>query len=322
VAGSAYSEDTRALPLGGDTDLAFPPLLESLFSPNTSSRVDVAGMAGLRITPSRLGSVLVKARYVGPGYRSLGAREVEADVLDVVVNPTLAVGGLDVSMSIGRRRNDLAGTRLMQTQRTVVEGSVNYFPDGAFGVSAQFANHGMAAPSRNDTLNVSTVTRLLSVSPMVRFGDRLTHDVQLNYTFSGFADRNRVVQGMADNILHAGRLTHTLGLPGGTTLSTGGSVTFISSRLGGSTSATLSESVGVVFLEERVRLTGTVLYSLTAATALDRGVDAGLRLGVRVRERDQLQLSTQFRRFDVATGAPGGRSFSEVMARVGYSMSF
>jgi hypothetical protein len=322
VAGSAYSEDIRADTLDQE-QLQLPSLLTNLFTPRTSSRADLAGTATVRITPSQTFDLGLTGRYVGPGYRSLGSNQLETDVLDVLVSPSIRLPKASASASVGLRKNNLADTRLLTTNRTIVRASGMVRPTNQFSVSAQLSNYGVSATSNNDTLRIQNVSRSLSVTPMYAFRTGLAaHSASVSLSYQDFTDENPVTGATNANSTTTTSATHTLVFPAGLSFTTAG--TLVTGTTGGYETEifTVGETVGTRLLQQRLSVTGNVSYTRTVTTQLDTGVQGGVRLVYRLPTGGQINASTQIRRFDYQLRRNGVAGYTEVVTRVGYTISF
>ncbi|HEX9563881.1 MAG TPA: hypothetical protein VF981_07915 [Gemmatimonadaceae bacterium] len=325
VAASGYSEDTNADELSDeDLGITVPTFVRSMMTPRSSSKFDGAGVASLRVTPSDQFNVALSGRYVGPGYRSLGAPQLEVDVRDITINPRLQTSRLALSASVGRRQNNVAGTRESTTSRAILDLSALVQATDQFSVSTQFTNYGMRAPSANDTLAIDNISRMASVTPLFQFQTGTwTHNLQVSLSLQDYTDRNILTGSLADNRTTGVAGTHTLILGNGLTLST--TASDIRGETGGESTViqALSEALSMQFLRRRLGISASGTYTRTVTSQLDTGINGQLRASYRIDPRHhQLQFSTNYRRYDF--GQPRGTSngYTEMQTRLGYSLSF
>lgn len=323
VAGSGYSEDIEATPLAEEDLAQIPALILDLFTPLTSSRADLAANAAVKAQPTEAFGLAVEARYAGPGYRSLGATQVEVDVLDFTVSPRIQTSRVSLDLSVGRRRNNVAETRESTTERAIVNATALVRASDALSFTGQFTNYGLRASNDNDTLRVDNVSRLVSLAPAYRFQTgRYAHDVQGNYSFQEFSDNNVVTGPASATSSHGVSASHTLTLPSGVSLTT--SASRVDATTAGLLTATVSyqESVAFTALERRLRVNGTLGFTRTAALSVDDGLLGNLRATYKIDGRQQLQAGAQYRKFDFGRPRGGITGYTEVLLRAGYTISF
>lgn len=320
---SAYSEDTFASRLDLVDEFGLPGIVEDVFTPRTSSRVDGAAEAALEIRPVDAFSLNVRSRYVGPGYQSLGAAQLEVDVFDVLVNPQLQLARGSLDLSVGVRQNDVAGTRLFGTQRTIINLSGNARPTDWASLGVQVSNYGLRSTTDDDTLRVENVSRLVSVTPGVQYtawGAR--HAARLGYSFQSFTDENVVTGRLGDTENHSGTLSYTLAWPSGLSLTTAGTfVRGLTSSIN-TTIVTVSQAVGYAFFDRRLRTSLSVSGSQTSTLATDRGLQSRLRLGYRLGRRHRFEASSRLRAFSYGQPRNDSDGFVEGLGRLSYSLSF
>lgn len=323
VAVSAYSEDTFASRLNLVDEFGLPGIVEDVFTPRTSSRVDGAAEAALTIRPVDEFSLNVRSRYVGPGYQSLGAAQLEVDVFDVLINPQLQLARGSLDLSVGVRQNDVAGTRLFGTQRTIVNLSGNARPTDWATLGLQVSNYGLRSNTDDDTLRVENVSRLVSVTPGVQYsawGAR--HAARVGYAFQSFTDENVVTGRLGDTQNHSGTLSYTLAWPSGLSLTTAGTLVRGLTSSINTTIVTVSQSVGYAFFDRKLRTSLSVSGNQTSTVATDRGLQSRLRLGYRLDRRHQFEASSRLRAFSYGQTRNDSDGFVEVLGRFSYSLSF
>ncbi|MEM6783073.1 MAG: hypothetical protein AAF624_04985 [Bacteroidota bacterium] len=322
VAVGAYSEDTFAQKLVDLGEYGIPGFVESAFTPRTSSRVDLAAETALRVTPVQPFSIALKGQYVGPGFQSLGAPQLEVDVLDFVVNPTLTLPKGSLNLSVGVRTNDVAGTRLFGTQRTIINATGNVRPVPWGNLSVQFSNYGLRSSTDNDTLRIENVSRLISVSPGVQYvTGTLRHAVRASYSYQEFNDENIITGRLGDTQNHSGTLSYTFAWPSGLALTTSSTLVRGLTSSINSTIFTVNQTAAYAFLNRKLRTSLSLGYNQTETVATDYGFQGRLQLGYRVGRQHRFQLTAQVRAFDYGVERAGSNGFTETLGRLAYTLS-
>ncbi len=323
IAASAYSENILAGELDVEDELSLPPAFESLFTPRLSSRADYAGRAALKVSPVNEFLFQFEGRLVGPGFKSLGARQVETDVFDLLFNPALQLRTVRANVSVGVRENNVAKTRLSTTRRTIVNANVSLRPSQAFNVIATYSNFGIRTSEEQDTLRIQNVSQLLTLAPSIQFeAGASRHNLRASYNYQDFKDENIVSGRQGDTQNHNMNLGHTVSWMSGLSLTT--SATYVVG-LTSSVDAkilSLTEAVGHQFMDRKMRINASVTLSRTTTVATDNGIQGRLQLLYNFTRRNQLQVSGQLRSFSYGQERNGSTGYTETIARVGYRLSF
>ncbi|MEM6647257.1 MAG: hypothetical protein AAF730_13505 [Bacteroidota bacterium] len=323
LAGSVFTENTLTdeLKIGGETEL--PGFIKSIFTPRLASRADFAATAALNIRPVNQFGIRFQGRLVGPGYQSLGAQQIEMDVLDLTVSPQFQFKPLTLNATIGVRENNVANTRLVTTRRGIVNANMLLRPVPWFNLSGQFSNYGLRNSETNDTLRVENVSRQYGALPSFLFTTgKARHVLRAGYTFQEFSDENVLTGRLGDTRTHNVIGGHTLSLPSGLTFTS--SATYVRGLTSSINSIilTLSESVGYAFFDRKLRVNGTFSWNRTRTIFPDYGLQGRLRLSYRLPNRSQIQASFQLRNFDYGLPRAGSDGFTEFTSRLSYSISF
>lgn len=323
VAASAYSENTLARELDDEEDFQLPSSLENLFTPRLSSRADYAWRTALKIAPVNEFLFQIEGRKVGPGFKSLGARQVETDIFDLLINPSLQLRTVRANVSIGLRENNVANTRQTTTKRTIVNANLSVRPNQAFNVIATYSNFGIRNSEVEDTLRIQNVSQLLSLAPSIQFeAGASRHNLRASYNYQDFKDENVVSGREGDTKNHNMNVGHTVSWMSGLSLTT--SATYVV----GLTSSidakilSLTEAVGHQFMDRKMRVNASVTLSRTTTVATDNGIQGRVQLLYNFTRRNQLQVSGQVRSFSYGQERSGSEGYTETIARVGYRLSF
>lgn len=337
VAGSAWTtnalSDTLSL---DDPDLQrWLDRLAPLVRVNASTRLDYAATASLDVAPVQAFSVGLQGRFVGPGFKSLGAQQTEADVLDVLVAPTLRLRRVQAGVRVGLRQNNVAGTRLETRTRALYAANVAARLTDALSLTLDASNYGLRTSQEVDTLRVASVARSFSVAPAytLRRG-RTSHSLSGAYAYQDLVDQNRTSGQETATRNHTVTATHVWALPAGLSLTTNATVVRGLTRDVETTLLSVSETVqhrlrgGKVSLGGGLAFTQSTVPGTPAAPGApvaeqnDRGLNARLRATYRLNRQSTLEASANGRVFRYGAPRAGQDGLREGMARVAYTYSF
>lgn len=134
AAWSLYTPD-RTAPIKEYEDV--PRWLTDLFAPNVTSRVAMALSAKASL---RLGATALRAGFtrVDPGYRSLGAPSLRADLMEYETSASHRLAGRRLTLTgfFRQGRDDLLDLKSARTTTRSVGGRVTWAPEGGTWISA------------------------------------------------------------------------------------------------------------------------------------------------------------------------------------------
>ncbi len=322
VAASVYTPDVLAGPL--DFNQAFQALqdlLGSLVALRVGTRVDVAVSSALTIRPARAFQLQLQSRYVGPGFRSLGAIQLENDVLDLLVAPRLLTRTVQLSARLGIRRNNLANSRLSTRQRGLAAFNATFLFSPAFSLAAEFTNFGVRLSRRIDTLTVSNISRQFGLTPTLRFGTTTwRHTVTLSLRYQQSNERYVGLPTARQTRNQDLLLSHSLTFPRRHTLTSTLSLT--RSTLDTLQTTILNWNESLTLQLGRARATISVGLQRSHTVFTDTGLLGRLNLSVPAGPRGRLQLRLNLRSYRYGQVRPGARGYSEGTAYLGYSYQF
>ena len=337
VAGSAWTGNTLSDTLAlDDPDLqVWLDRLDPLVKINASTRLDYAGTATLDVTPVPMLTVGLQGRLVGPGFKSLGAQQTEADVLDVLVAPTLRLSRVQAAVRVGLRQNNVAGTRLETRHRALYAANVAARLTDALSVTVDASNYGLRTSQEVDTLRVASVARSFSIAPAytIRRG-RASHSLTGAYAYQDLVDENLTSGRETATRNHTFTATHAWALGNGLALTT--NATYVSglTRDLTTTMLTLSENVQHRLMRGKLTLGGGLSYtqstvpgtpttpSAAVSDQTDRGVNTRLRAAYRLSRQSTFEASANTRLFRYGAPRAGQDGLREGTARVAYTYSF
>jgi hypothetical protein len=316
---SAFSNDTRSKEVGN-----LAGRLGWLFTPRTSSQVDGAIRAALRMTFSPAVGVSINGRWVGPGFVTLGYAQLQNDLLDVTVAPTLRLfdKAFHVRGSVGLRFNNLRQNRLATTRRTIGSATAAVQVSKELSFDLGYTNYGMRSTPRNDTLRIDNITQSITFSPRYTFewfGG--TNTTSASYSFQNFTDHNIISGARNKRRSHAASAMWTLGLPSTLSFATRVAYTQARSLLTSMRIISFGETIGHQFLERRLSLSGTFGYNIMKTVAASGQLQAGLQAGYSLDRWGRFSLSLSLSQVD--DGDPlVDASYREMIGRLQYSYSF
>lgn len=254
---SAYSSNLNSEKL----DNVKVDVPEFLFTPNASSRIDGAGMLSLDINPSAYWSVSLGARWVGPGFNTLGYALMPNDLLEYSLSPRLRLFGnkLILRSRIGLRYNNLRDNRMATTSRFTGMLSATYQITRMFGIDGNYSKNQIESGHKIDTLRISNVFDSFTLTPRLSFqalGGN--NNVMLTFSYQNSSDKNAYTQNL-NNVKTSGvNVIHILTFPSSLSLSTTLLYNKTAMDLYTSTITHLSETVGKRFFKDRLNTSASI----------------------------------------------------------------
>ncbi len=320
AAASLFSSDTRLPSI--DSMLHLPSFFA--FTPRLSTQVDGATRFSIKITPSKEWSVNADAKWIGPGFVSLGWQAMQNDVLDIMLAPSfrLANGLFIARISGGMRFNNLRNNRLATTQRTIGSASIGWQISPALGVDMQYSNYGMRSSHLNDTLRIQNIFQNFSISPHYSF-NWLTgiNSIAANYSLQDIDDKNVFSSSFTRSKAHAITAVHTVFLP--STLQFVTSALFNSFSAEGMTASVVSitETAGKSWLDEALNISVTAGINIITAQKSDRQVTTGVNASYSKPSIGTFSLNIALNSF-VAAQIVQTPSFRELTANITHRITF
>jgi hypothetical protein len=163
IGASLFSNDLRS-PKVEDTNLP-------VFTLRYSSQLDGAAVLTINTRPLDELTIGLNGRWIGPGYVSLGYVQLQNDLFDLTLSPSLKLlsGNLLLRSSFGLRFNNLRENRLAPSSRTIANLSATAQLSQTIGIDVQYSNYGIRTMPRNDTLRIENVAQSLVLSPRFQF---------------------------------------------------------------------------------------------------------------------------------------------------------
>lgn len=326
LAASGWNENTLADTVSfTDPDAqAWADRIRPFLPVSAATRVDVASTGRLDLMPTRTLTLGLQTQFVGPGFRSLGAQQVETDVFDMVIAPVLRLPKLQLSGRAGLRHNNVAGTRLETQRRALYALNAVAQLHPTFTLALDGSNYGLRATREADTLRLASVSRSFSVAPTYtrRRGSGATHTLSGAYGYQDFVDENTTSGRETATRNHTMTVSHTFARRSGLRLTTSG--TYVNGLTQGleSTIWTLSENVQHRLRDGKLTVGGGATLSLTQLEQTDRGLMLRGRASYRLTPKTSLEATSTGRFYRYGAPRAGSDGFREGTFRLAYSYSF
>lgn len=326
AAGSFYTRDIF-LPVVEDEDVVAAS--GGLYDTHLSTRLNVALRLGSTYY-AELWSLRLQYARVEPEYESMGALYTQSDIEDITIIPTVrtANGTLRFNGSLGFRHDNLFDDRIATTHRVIGSAALNWMPDPAFGIDAQYSNYAMSSTA--GSLPVNDSTRIDNVSESYSFTPRYTlttetmqHFFMLFLTRQLYTDQNILTGTASDNDVFTTVLSYNGALMSG--LGFSGALQFTQVNSAFITNIIRGFTLGVqyAFFDKTLNTDLSYTRNLTKASSeSDTDIQNLITLGARYRlsNSDALDLRFQYNDYDAVD--PSRRSYSGTMTRLQYTRSF
>lgn len=169
-AASGYTRNTRLAPLEGDEYERLRPVLYT----NPSTQLLTAFNASLGYVSKHF-NLRGRYRRVDQDYKSMGAYLFETDAEAITVEPSFSVmkNKIRIGGSIGQQRDNLLGSKMITTNRTIGSLNLSFNPGRKYGLDVQYGNYGIAqraglAPI-NDTVRLALANENFNVVNRLSF---------------------------------------------------------------------------------------------------------------------------------------------------------
>lgn len=339
IAASAFSADTRSASLAQLATAAtfqLPEIPALLFTPRLSSQLDAAAKATLTIAPTQDFMLALAGQYIGPGFVSLGYAQLQNDVLDGTISPSLRLfnGALSLRGTLGVRVNNLIANRAAPLQRLIASASVSIQPVQAFGFDVQYSNYGIRSTPRNDTLRIENVSQSLTLSPRVNFeAFGGVSGIFASYSLNNVDDLNVITRQTNTNQTQTAMLSWTLGLPSGLSLVTTGFYSDIAQSIARTNIVNIGQTAAYSFFDGVLSTSLTLGYGIVGSSITQSGMTTTSSDGQITGQASATYsigeggkfgtLSLNVNNNNYAYGNPArGRNFGEWTAMVQYAIGF
>ncbi len=196
---SLFNEDKNATAFNA-ADLGLPELPNEI-KLTTGTRADIAGSTsiGLELGASRISA---KALYVGAGYRSLAYPFMQADRMELTINPRLNLfkNNLVLSGSFGQRVNNLSGTKAVPMNQLIVQSNINIRFTNWFSLSGGYGNFGTRSGVLNDSFRIENIAQNFQIAPLFTWQRKKgIHNFLFSANKDEFQDLNILTGSIGNN---------------------------------------------------------------------------------------------------------------------------
>lgn len=319
IAGSAFTNNITAAKLS-DEKVSIPSFF---FSINNSSQVDGAARLSIMLTPSRYWGLRLGARWIGPGFVTLGYYQLQSDCLEYTASPNVSLLNrkLNLRATIGTRYNNLRDNKITTTGRFTGAFSADYQVTDEFGFNFQFNNNQVKSSRNNDTLKISNVFNSYNFSPRYSFqafgGQNST---MLNYSYQNSDDKIPYKIGSIENKTNTLSIMHSIFFQSSLNLTTflmynNVDIPGVSVKM-----YNFTETAGYNFFDNKLTTSLSLGYSVTETTANSNMVLVRLNAGYSLAEFGR--ISFNLTNNNVNSGDNYSPSFSELQGILQYEINF
>jgi len=182
TAASVYTENLNANTTFLDEN--FIKGFEFLISLNNTSIVDFAHTTSLEWSSKKL-QIGGEIKYIGPGFLSVGYRNIETDLIDYKLKTgiKLAKNKYKINAVLGVRSNNIKNTKLNKNNRFI--GNVNVFAQFTqnFSLNVNYSNFGFRNNSLENAYRIEMVNNSFSLAPSYQIKSKTKYQ-QINATLS------------------------------------------------------------------------------------------------------------------------------------------
>lgn len=322
IAGSAFTNDINDSAVYGS---ALPSWLTHVFTPRNSSQFDMAAKTQILWAPRKDFQLGLNSRWIGPGYFTLGYNGMSSDLFDITLAPQLRISGskYQIRPSFGVRFNNLYGTRIARTTRTI--GSLNAIaqPSQALGFDLQYSNYGTRSNARSDTLRISTIAQSLTVTPhytFSRWGAMQT--TSISYSLQSFTDQNVVSASLDKYSVNSVNGIWNQTWPSTLTLTSNAIFVRSTTALLSTSIYGLNENIAHSFLvDNALSVALNAGYNFVHTIKSDGQLTAGTTVSYNIKRAGVFSLILSSNRYDYGT-AGTVPSFQEFQGSLNYTISF
>ncbi|MBW3546484.1 MAG: hypothetical protein KY428_12955, partial [Bacteroidetes bacterium] len=316
-------------------------LFTPLYTPRSATQYYNAYKAGLNYRGSFY-TLGIGYERVDPGYRTHGAYYFNNDLENITLNTTTSLfsGKVNLSLNVGKQRNNLSDEKMSTMNRTVgslnlsyvaserlnFNGSYSNFQTYTF-IRPQFSQINQLTPYDNlDTLNFTQLSQsaTLTTSYALQSSKEKRQQLSLNLSLQDAADKQGAGSMQGGTRFYNVNTAYTLSLiPRNTSLN--GSFNYSRSQLDSLSTLSLGPTVALSnsFLDKKLRSTLSYSWNDSYSNSSRQGRIMTLRMGGSFTLHKQHNLSLNLVALRRASPAETGQNvFSEFTATLGYSFSF
>lgn len=319
LGGTGFTRDLNAPTLTDNI-----PIISSLISTNTSTRVDAAGKFGVGYV-SRVWSIEGGMEYAGPGYVCLTQPFFVPDRLDITATAKASLfdGSLTGSTTIGWREYGISGMLESASNQLLANISAMAILSTALSINLNYMNFGYRTTRTSDSLRYEQVSQSIQVAPTYTVASTsLNHQLALTAGYDVFDDVTNQAEQSQRNSTMSVMLMYTIipvsgpwsarasGSYMNNTLAIGG-ISMRSVMIGG----TYRLFNGVVVPDVSVLLSSNDISGASSESQLT------LRAGIAVRASREFNAFLRYQSTRLSSD-DDSRAYSEDLASAGVTYSF
>jgi len=197
-AASVFTEDLLAKnSLGNEFDF---DKISKIITINNSSHLDYAHINNISWHSKNIG-VGVEVKYIGPGFMSVGYRNIEKDIIDykLLTDFKLFKNKFILNGSVGLRTNNISGTKLDKNKRVI--GNVNLLAQFTkkFSLNFSYSNFGFRNNRKENMYRIEMVSNSFSLTPTYQIANKnRMQQLSLTTSFDQFTQYDAYTQSFLE----------------------------------------------------------------------------------------------------------------------------
>ncbi len=288
-----------------------------------------AGETSLQYQAPR-GGVGLAYKRVDPEYRSMGAYFFQNDIEQLTITPNMRFDSIrvNVTTSLGLQRDNVAGQRLVTSERVIGNVNVNWNPSQRFGLNANWSNFGVTQnPTRvaPDAELFKQVSNNFTVVPYVNLiTEKTVRSIQLVGVYQSLNSPVQSINAAPDQHTLVGAFvySHTWIARA---ITTTGSLNYNNTQLpeGGIGSVGAGAGFGFPVLKRKLQLGLNGMYNRNHFNGVENGytLNALVDIGITIHKKGRLSLQGIYLHNEAADETVF-QTFNEVTTRITYGFNF
>ncbi len=191
IGGTIYTDNQNSN-IADSSD--FTRLVSPLIKARRSSFIDYAAISSLTYNDAKFGLGL-NAQYFGAGFKTPGFPNRPSDLIDITSNVRFSLfnNKLNINNTSGLRRDNLSNTKVSTNNSLLLNTSLNIQLFKFLGLNASYSNFGIERKEVFDSLNLSTISQNLAISPSINFKtNEVFHNINITYSKNGSENLNLI----------------------------------------------------------------------------------------------------------------------------------
>ncbi len=154
-----------------------------LIKPRSSTFTDYAGLSSIQYNEKNF-KLGLNAQYIGAGFKSPGFPNRPSDLIDLTINinTNLLKKKISLSTITGLRKDNLSMTKVTSNSSLLINASLGIQVFKFLVINSSYMNFGVERKEINDSLNLSTISENLTISPTINFNTKsYFHTINLSF---------------------------------------------------------------------------------------------------------------------------------------------